>query len=38
MKAAQGSMSDLSIGENVTVTGVTNSDGSITAQSVQVRP
>jgi hypothetical protein len=35
-KSALGSMADLSIGENVTVTGSTNQDGSITAQSVQI--
>lgn len=38
MKAAQGSIADLNVGEQVTITGTQNSDGSITAQSVQIRP
>lgn len=38
MKSASGSLADLSNGTNVVVTGTTNSDGSITGQSVQIRP
>lgn len=38
MKSAQGSLTDLTVGGNVTVSGTTNQDGSITAQSVQIRP
>ena len=38
MKASAGEVGDLSIGTNVTVNGTVNSDGSVTAQNVQIRP
>lgn len=38
MKSADGSLDDLTVGTNVTVTGTPNSDKSVTAASVQIRP
>jgi len=38
LKTTSGSMSDLSTGTNITVIGTSNSDGSVTATSIQVRP
>ena len=38
MKSTAGSLSDLTVGEQVTITGSANTDGSLTAQGVQIRP
>ena len=38
MKAVSGSPKDISVGEQVTATGSANPDGSISAQSIQIRP
>ena len=37
-KQASGKMSDLAIGTSVSVVGTANTDGSISAQSIQIRP
>ena len=37
-KTATGSINDLTVGAFVSITGGTNTDGSVTAQSVQIRP
>lgn len=37
-KFAAGAISDLAVGENLMITGSANSDGSITAQTIQIRP
>lgn len=37
-KMATGSLNDLSIGTFVSITGGANTDGSLTAQSIQIRP
>ncbi len=38
MKSAEGSSGDLTAGEQVTINGTANQDGSITAQTIQLRP
>jgi len=37
-KTVTGSISDLSVGASVSITGTANTDGSVNAQSIQIRP
>lgn len=37
-KSDQGTSSDLSVGENVNANGSANSDGTVAAQNIQIRP
>jgi hypothetical protein len=38
MKTSAGAIGDVAVGSDIAVTGTANSDGSISAQSIQVRP
>lgn len=38
MKSVQGDISDVSVGQSVSVTGSQNQDGSVTARSLDIRP
>ena len=38
LKSIIGSSADLTVGESVTISGTTNSDGSVSASSIQIRP
>ena len=38
MKTTDGTANDLSIGKQVSITGTANPDGSVNAQSIQIRP
>ncbi len=38
MKSVTGSANDIVVGDNVTISGTVNSDGSLTATNVQIRP
>ncbi|MFH0852781.1 MAG: hypothetical protein V1845_04255 [bacterium] len=37
-KSAEGALTDLTIGQQVTASGTSNQDGSLTAQNIQIRP
>ena len=38
LKQTAGTLSELAVGTEVSITGVSNADGSVSAQSVQIRP
>jgi nitrate/nitrite transporter NarK len=37
-KQASGTLNDVAVGTNIAVTGTSNSDGSVTASQIQIRP
>ncbi len=37
-KSSSGAISDVAVGSTITATGATNSDGSVTATNIQIRP
>lgn len=38
MKAVSGAPTDISVGQQITTTGTANADGSVSAESIQIRP
>lgn len=38
VKSDQGALTDLAVGQSLTITGTSNPDGSLTADSIQIRP
>ncbi len=38
VKSDQGTLNDVTVGENISINGTANQDGSVTAESIQIRP